>query len=351
MRVGVGDVGDVIEWFKAESTAEWLGFFVAGDQKYNQLLNNVLARGDIYDVISGSEIDLFLFGTGSKVTLRGEGVQLEIDATHLNNRRNLYNGLTVVGVGDVSRSAASTKMITKASVVASHRIAEILGLKVDDLPSLAFIRKDFDYKTKGPKLILPTRGQADAEFLIEFIRSMRRALERDRAASRKQVRSRVSDNFLTFVRDVQRQSAFLSNMLSSAGLTMDTNKLALAILNLPSSDEAIMSVAAQCGIESAAVEKILQDDPKARRVRHHLNKNRKAFADTVSRTNDYIFLRDTVYTDLEEVVKVFERRISYRITANYICQFFSSSTSALTKAKKFIGLAAAVKNGGSSLFS
>lgn len=351
MRVGVGDAGDVIDWFKANSRAEWLGFFVAGDQKYNRLLNEVLAQGDVFDVISGYDIDLLLFGTGGKIGLLGEGTDISVDATPLTELKQGYAPIKISNINEINRSAVGVKQITKASVAASHRIVELLGLGVDDLPSLAFIRKDFDRREKGPKLVLPTRGQADAEFLIEFVRSMRRVLEKHRKADSMQKFSHTIDNFPTLIRDVERQSAFLSKILSSAGFDIEPHSLATAILNSPSCWQGLATVAAQCGIDVPNVEQVLQNDPAASRVQRHLTKSQKRISDTVTRANDYIALRETAYADLEEVVEKFQRKISFRITTNYFRQFFSFSTDALTKAKKLINLAVAVKSGGSSLLS
>jgi hypothetical protein len=58
MRVGVGDAGDIIDWFITNSRAEWLGRFLAGDQKSNQLLNEVRALFRLY--MSGLEQILFI---------------------------------------------------------------------------------------------------------------------------------------------------------------------------------------------------------------------------------------------------------------------------------------------------
>src|SRR5262245_1179578 len=180
MYVGEGDAEDIIEWFKSNSLAKWLGFFVAGDRQYDRLLNDVLAHGDVFDVVSGSHIDLFLFGGGQRINIVGAGRDVRVDATPLTELREVEAGWgpEIRHIGEINRSAVCVKQITKASTEATHGIAEILGLEVDDLPSLVLIRKDFDFSTKEPKLVLRTRGQADAEFLIAFIRSMRRVMER-----------------------------------------------------------------------------------------------------------------------------------------------------------------------------
>jgi hypothetical protein len=137
---------------KANSRAEWLGFFVAGDQRYNQLLNRVLAQGGIFDVNSGSYIDLFLFGTGNTIRVFGEGRDAEVHVVSLTKLEQNNRWPEILHIGDVNRSAAGVKHITKASINATYRIVEILDLHVDHLPSLALVRKDFDFEKKEPKL-------------------------------------------------------------------------------------------------------------------------------------------------------------------------------------------------------
>lgn len=351
MIVGIGDAGHVIQWFKANSRAEWLGFFVAGDRKYNHLLNEVLAQGDVFDVISGYDIDLLLFGAGGKIGILSQGKDFRVDATPLTELKQGDAPIKIANIHEVNRSAVGVKHITKASVAASHRIVELLGLGVDDLPSLAFIRKDFDFREKGPKLVLPTRGQADAEFLVNFVRSMRRVLEKHRKASDKQIYSETIERFPTLIQDVERQSAFLSEMLRSAGLDIGAHSLTTAILNSPSLRQGFAIVAAQSGIDLSVMERALEDDLGAKRVQGHLGKSQKRISETVSRAHDYVALREAVYADLEEVVERFQRRVSFRVTTGHFRHFFSFSTDALSKAKKLINLAAAVKSGGTSLLS
>ena len=140
MYVGEGDAGDVIRWFQANSRAYWLGFFVAGDHKYNKLLNDVLTWGTVFDVVSGSHIDLFLFGGGQRISFSSGGRDVTVDAfplTELEQGEGL--GPEIKHIGEVNRSAVRVKQITKASIEATHRIADILGLGVDDLPSLVLI--------------------------------------------------------------------------------------------------------------------------------------------------------------------------------------------------------------------
>jgi hypothetical protein len=353
MWVGKGDAEDVIKWFQANSRAEWLGFFVAGDRRYNQLLNKVLAQGDIFDVNSGSHIDLFLFGTGKTIRVFGQGRDAEVDVVSLTKLEQGDRWPEILHVGDVNRSAVGVNQITKSSINATHRIVEILDLRVDDLPSLALVRKDFDFAIKEPKLILRTRGRADVEFLIEFIRSMRRVLE-----NKKQLWHRESydfhdkiDKLPNLMRRIKRQSAFLSELLGSVGFSISAQSLATAILNGSSSEQGLRDAAAQQGLDPAKLEQLL-DDPAIVRIRGHLISTHKKLNSALREIENYVSLHEALCTDeLKTLIAKFEGKISFRIAVENVVHFFNLVTPFLTKVKKVIKLAAAVKSGGWSLLS
>jgi hypothetical protein len=256
MFVGEGDAEDVIEWFKNNSRASWLGFFVAGDQQYNKLINDILAHGVVFDVISGSDIDLFLFGGGRKIKFHGGGRDVMVDAAALTilSQNEDHYWPVIEHIGETNRSAAGVKRIIKASTLATHRLVEILGVDVDDLPSLVLIGRDFDFQTKEPKLVLRTRGHADAEFLIEFLRSIRRINERRTKAATMQIPTEESikrdetlltkikvekDALTKFEARIERHATRLSELLESAGVAIAAEPVAAAIRSASSSMEGI----------------------------------------------------------------------------------------------------------------
>jgi hypothetical protein len=381
MYVGEGDAKDVIRWFKENSRAGWLGFFVAGDDQYNRLLNDVLAHGAVFDVVSGYDIDLFLFGGGQTINIF-DGSDLTVDAVPLTELKQVddYSFPEIKHIGDVNRSAAHVKQITKASVTATHRIAEILGLGVDDLPSLALIGKDFDFGTKEPKLVLRTRGQADADFLIEFIRSARRIMERSRKAFLVSLRMPTQGSIAQaqgilpkieaekaavtkFTRRIERHSVSLCQLLCSAGIHVPAGRLAAAILDGSSSEQALRDAADEQAIEAARLEKILQQ-PSIIEIVQWLEKSHEAVKNARNRMErfysklpsveilqEYLALNECIFSELETLVKRFDRKISFKITADTIAHFFNLSTAILEKAKKLISAAVAVKTGGASLLS
>jgi hypothetical protein len=217
------------------------------------------------------------------------------------------------------------------------------------LPSLALVGKDFDFELKEPKLILRTRGQADVEFLIEFIRSMRRLLEH-RARQRLPPSLWELDKLPKLMRGIKRQSAFLSTLLGSVGFRVTAQSLATAILNAPSSEQGLKDAAAQEGLDAAKLEQFLQDDPAFVRVRGQLNRTHKKVNSALREMEEYVALYDALFIEeLNTLVAKFEGKISFRIAAENMLYFFKFSTSFLTKVKTVIKLAAAVKSGGWSL--
>ena len=177
MYVGEGNVTDIIEWFRSNSSARWLGFLVGGSAQYDKFINDVLRRGLAIDVISGSKIDIFLFGAGQRVNFRfGNSRDATVSALPLTELHQYSDSnperRVITHISEVNRSAIEYRKIANASALASTEIKEVLKLGTDQLPCLALLRK-FDEE----KLVLRTRDQADAEFIIEFLRALNVSLE------------------------------------------------------------------------------------------------------------------------------------------------------------------------------
>jgi hypothetical protein len=380
MYVGEGDAKDVIEWFKHNSYAGLAGFFVAGDQQYNKLINDVLANGAVFDIISGSGVDLFLFEGGQKINFQGGGrdVMVKVDALTALSQNEDHYWPVIEHIGEINKSAASVKRIIKASTLATHRLVEILGLDVDDLPSLTLIGRDFDFETKEPKLVLRTRGHADAEFLIEFLRSIRGINERSRKAAMMQIptegsirrdealltKIRVEKDALTkFESRIERHARRLCELLKSAGLAIAAEPVGTAIRSAPSSIEGLRSAAAEQGVKEADLLAALKKSETAETLQW-LEKARVAAKNAETRMkhyysslpsveglNEYLLLHESNFAELEALVGQFERKITFKIAVERITQFLKMSTGVLAKTKRLIYLAAAVKSGGASLLS
>lgn len=359
MLVGEGDPVHIIDWFKTNSRANWLGFFLNGDVKYNHLLNEVLKHGDIFDNISGFHIDLFLFGVGTKIGLTGEGMDVKLPITPLTSISQGSYPIKVSNIHDVNRSVVGVKQIIKANSAETNGISDTLGLGVDDLASLVLIGKDFDYTTKEPKLILRTRGHADAEFLVEFIRSLRRVLEKqekvrsllnnvDPSRSNRSLSVDI-DRLQGLLSDAERQTAFLSEKLRSSGLDLGHTSLLKIVLNPQSLEYGLKSAAAEKGIDTVEVERILQTVPAVANVYKQLSKTERTIKLVTYKLESYVNQSESVFSDLERVVSDFDKRISFRIAIEKVRQVFSISTTILTKAKKLVTLVAALKSGGTSL--
>jgi hypothetical protein len=249
---------------------------------------------------------------------------------------------------------------------------------VDDLPSLVLIGRDFDFQTKEPKLVLRTRGHADAEFLIEFLRSIRRINERRTKAATMQIPTEESikrdetlltkikvekDALTKFEARIERHATRLSELLESAGVAIAAEPVAAAIRSASSSMEGIRSAAAEQGVKEpdllAALQKpemvetlrwlekarVAAKNAETRMKRHYSN------LPSVEVLNEYLLLHESDFTEVEALVGQFERKITFKIAVDRITQFLKLSTGVLAKTKKLIYLAAAVKSGGASLLS
>jgi hypothetical protein len=141
MYVGEGKVTDIIEWFCNNSSARLLGVFVGGSPKYDKFINDVLRKSLAIDVISGSKIDLFLFGTGRRINfLREKSRDATISALPLTELHQ--NSENNHGHMSSNRSVVEPRKIANASATASTDVKDALGLRTDQLPCLALIRKD-----------------------------------------------------------------------------------------------------------------------------------------------------------------------------------------------------------------
>jgi hypothetical protein len=270
MYIGEGGVTDIISWFRSNSSARWLGFFVGGSTRYDTFIDDVLRKGLAIDVISGSKIDLFLFGAGPRVNLRGSSSDVTVSVlplTELHQRSEDsfdVRRMVITHISDVNRSAIESRKIAKASIVASAEVKEVLGLGTDDVPCLALLRR-FD----NEKLVLRTRDQADAEFIIEFLKALNTSLERfDRAqamdiptegrlrqAEAVLPKIRIEEDVLSRnARRLQRTANELSIELAKAGVVVDPEVIFACFEN------------EQIGELAAALAKLSGADAQARSV-------------------------------------------------------------------------------------
>jgi hypothetical protein len=373
MRIGQGNPRDIIHWFQDSSPAHWLGFFLAGDEKYNKLMNSVLEKADLFDTISGRPVDLFVFDTGQTLNLKSGGTDINVDATPLTMitqyhdhdsseewaRRARAAHLTISGIADVNLTAARRKAIAKLSGRATNDLVEALGLGVDDLPSLVLLRKDFDFRTKQPVLILRTRGQADAEFLVEFIRSVRRLYEaQQKAQARLEFKrfagpevsvSKEIDSVPAGQRRAERQAAFLSSLVKNFGIELAAASIVTHLFSAPSAREGIERAFAEAGVTDHQLQEMEHSDLRMRNVCLELQRARERIDNVMHVSESYVKVYETNFAEFENLISQFDRKISFRIAADHVVSFFQISTSLLKKTKSLIRLLGAVKSGGTSL--
>jgi hypothetical protein len=378
MYVGEGSVRDIIDWFRRNSRATLLGFFVAGDKQFDKFLDDVVRSGQVMDLVLGSKIDLFLFGGNEKLTISDYSKEVTVNAVPLKQLEQVSDekgdaGLPVIHhISQINKSLANTrKKIIQATALATHDIADLLKLSADDLPSLILMGRG-----KDQRLILRTRGHADAEFVIEFLRALRKVLE-----SMDEIKStRISVGEGTILRAetalsqiqlersvvekrndrLERISIEFLESLANADLTPD-DRLAKIIRVTDGGDLAPKLVEACDAEYRPKLEEYLkrpdaidlirkaQKAGNARRIAQKRIHQYEALLPPTDELEKYILLQESVFAELEAVRQKFDRKLSYQIGQARVLAFVGASTQVLTKAKKLIQLALAVKTGGMSL--
>jgi hypothetical protein len=376
MYVGEGSVIDIINWFRSNSSARWLGFFVGGSVKYDKFINDVLRKGLALDVISGSKIDLFLFGVGQRMNFRlGNSRDATISAlplTELHQQEdNDFERVFIKHISEVNRSAIESRKIVNASAVASTEVKEMLTLGTDEVPCLVLLRK-FD----DEKLVLRTRDQAEAEFIIEFLRALNVSLERfDRAqamdiptegalrqAEETLPKIKIEEDALARnTARLRRTASELAIELAKADVIMDSQAITSCFENdeIGEFGQALVGLAervdqARAALDGSMAKQLLARAEKARIACRNARRRIANFNKIMPSTDQlerYLGLHQSALDELEGVVAKFDRKITYRLGVEHVTNFFGMSVQILSKAKKLIKLASAVKSGGASLLS
>ncbi len=369
MRFGQGDPTDIFSWFTQSSRAQWLGFFLAGDEHYNKLMNAVLDRAEIFDAISGYHIDLFVFDTGQQIQLQGSGYNVEVDATPLTPLRQDYEyfsadlrerHLLVSGIRDVNLTAAKKRNLIKLSGRATNELTEFLGLGIDDIPSLVLVHKSFDFSTRQPVLVLRTRGQADADFLIEFLRAIRKLSETQRKANADLVElARHHDpagamdieigRSLSARRHIERQAAFLVRTVAEHGFIANERQMIDDVLAASVPRDGIESALAASGLPAERFADLEVSDPRVRTGCANLVKSRQRLDRVAAAGEQYALQVEGGLAEFQALLDRFDRKISYQIASDQVLSFFKFTTSILKKAKQLVQLIGAVKTGGTHL--
>jgi hypothetical protein len=218
------------------------------------------------------------------------------------------------------------------------------------LPSLTLIRKDFDYSSKEPKIVLRTQGQADVDFITDFIRSVRRALQKqDDSAAMWGPRHELSnaiEKLTSSRKSIERQAGYLCKLLASEGISVSSERMTKVVVDEALHQHALKALILQEGGDvdtltqkNAAISRVLQN------TRRIMSRNEHVAREITAQINSY----EDSLNEIERIVAQFERRISFKISASHVLKFFKLSTDVLTKMKKLVSLAVALKSGGASL--
>jgi hypothetical protein len=354
MWVASNDVEQVVDWFYRQSRAHFLGVFVAGDRKFDALLQAVIANRRTIDVITGPCIDMVLFSTGEFTPEGGANTPIK----HI-------SALT-------KWTPQLARNISNAVVMSTHEIASAMNLGIDDLPSLVLLKRGA--RSRNPesnRLVLRLRGAADIEFLIEFLRAFRKSLER--IDETRLAGLRLSEGSLTEIENTmtnhmqetaviikrdERISRYAVEIRESLPHGAVESEELIAAMRSASSNEALMAKLSHLSgrepdqIESAIPAETMKRLQKTQVARRNAE-NRLAKLNEQMPSPDAVLrcahLTVEEITELQAVLNRFERKLSYGLKREQVFNFLGLSEKMLDRVKKIIKLAVAIKSGGASL--
>ena len=378
MRVGEGSVLDILDWFHTNSPATVIGFFAAGDRRFNTFLEDVIRNSQAIDIVAGRRIDLFLFGAGTKLNVADFGRDVTVDALPLTPLTQLAAqpevGRPVIKhISEVnSTSVDARRKLIKATALATHDLRDTLQLEGDDLPGLILLRKG-----ARQKLVLRTRGHADTELLVALLRAIDRSLAS--AEQTDSVRVAVTDSALRqanaaigkmeleerVIAKMERRlevaavglleilvKSDLPGIDNFAQLLREKDRNGVLSETLLDSFDASFRDRARIRLAEADAQTLLVRAERAGKARQ-IAKSRIAQYQRLlpppGRLKEYISIQEGIDSELEGVISRFERAISYRILRSQVADFAKRSTQLLSNARKLLKLAVSIKTGGSSL--
>jgi hypothetical protein len=381
MYVGEGSVDDLIDWFRRNSDARLLGLFAAGHSQFDKFLDDVLAKSSTIDVVLGSQIDLILFGSVPQIEIQTPSRKVIIPAKALNSLRQRKPGgfddedsstpipvIRHVSDVDVSKLAVKKK-IKRGTTLATHELTEILKITADDLPALILLSR-----ATTDRLVLRMRGAADAEFVIDFLRTVSTSLQRmENAEESGDLLRRTSVKILETTlarikaeqdvleknaRRLERAAAQLGDLLLSCDLPLSQ----AAIVDSLKKGEPVGWIdklmeliggkeksGARRLLNSAAANRAFQIAEKARIASANAQKRISNFEATIPSHDEmqrYLAMHAQALNEIQGTITKFENRISYRIATERVTAVIGMTDQLLGKVKRLISLLASVKTGG-----
>ena len=182
MYITTGSIEHLVGWFRDDIYSRYLLLFVAGDVSGRQFFSSLYDHKETIDFISGKEIAVFLFigsddsalelpsSEGTRLFLPGQRLDTPTQAKYQHRNPDLYRydlQATNIHISEIDSTNIKDKLVN-SSITFSHEIAEYFDLNVNDVPAIVLL-----YKSYPDPLIIKTRGQADAETVVKFLKDVR----------------------------------------------------------------------------------------------------------------------------------------------------------------------------------
>jgi glycerol dehydrogenase-like iron-containing ADH family enzyme len=219
-------------------------------------------------------------------------------------------------------------------------------------------------RSTDQKLILRIRGHADAQFVVEFLRAIRRVLECYDAfpefeAKLAQIRLE-QDVVDKTTRRIEHIRDELATICMNTGVSVTAANLIDLLAEQIKTERMIPEVLESTEGSSSGTPSLIHDPRvaelarkagKAMLARRTARARIEKFSGMLSAEELERHLEDRIaaFERLENVVAKFQRQLGYEISIERVSQFVRMSSKVLATAKKVITLIAAVKSGGASL--
>jgi hypothetical protein len=181
MYIGVGSISNVLDWFlESDSSGRLLCLFVAGDLSDPHFFRDLIDNKETLDVISGHEIELFLFtrddaepleflSSGGRSYICGKCVS---DRAFSSDRYWKDEGTLLIRHKHISQVNVSDSVrdeIVRTSQTIAADISSTFNLSIDDMPSVILVEKVTPLRFH----VIRTRGAADVRLVVDLLRRLR----------------------------------------------------------------------------------------------------------------------------------------------------------------------------------
>jgi hypothetical protein len=173
MFIAKGNIENLLQWFRDGPLSRYLLLFVGGHVRDSDFFTALFEKKETIDLVSGMEVAVFLFANSIETALElhpQEGNIRFVPGSRIDkpplNRYSRAPQIQTVHISEVNSSIKNE--VVQSSLTFGHHVAEHFDLGPSDTPALILLSK-----WHAEPLVIRTRGQADVETVLSFLRDIR----------------------------------------------------------------------------------------------------------------------------------------------------------------------------------